>query len=203
MLGIPAQSLRDIARLSPLAVYELTLEGEVRLWNHGAELMFGWTEGEILGRTNSTVPSENLLEYEGDLLRLLAGSTVDAKNVRRLHKHGRYLEARLWAAPTHNMHHEITGTVATLAGFSAQESNDEVQSQIYRSEDTLVESVICLRPRRREDFTRGSGAPGRLLPAEAAHKGRSGKQITRDLRGLAKNSRPRGDSRTECLGRLS
>ena len=60
----------EVADLS-VAVVELSVDGEVRSWNHDAELMFGWTAEEMLGR-----PWRDLVEP------IDQGATADGAGVR-------------------------------------------------------------------------------------------------------------------------
>jgi len=144
----PQQSLEALVQSSPLAVLELNLEGEVELWNGSAERIFGWAEGEVLGRANPSLPPGNMLEHEGDLLQVLAGSTIHGKEVRRLCKDGRCLDAKLWAAPIHNQQNKVSGILAILEDISEQKENDrklrafqtrqeEIKAELQRNEERM------------------------------------------------------------------
>ena len=43
------QTLQTLIQASPLAIIALDLDFNIRLWNPGAERMFGWKESEVLG----------------------------------------------------------------------------------------------------------------------------------------------------------
>ncbi len=148
MFGSPERSLKAFVQFSPLAVAEFGLDGLVKLWNPAAERMFGWTEAEVLGRPYLGVPAEDRTEFEDRLRQLLAGGTIRGKEVRRQRKDGGRFYARLWAAPIHSEHGEITGITAILEDISEQKESErkllesqarqeEMESEIQRREERM------------------------------------------------------------------
>jgi PAS domain S-box-containing protein len=49
-----------IVQGAPEAILYADREGSIRLWNAGAEAMFGWTAAEVLGRTMDMIIPERL-----------------------------------------------------------------------------------------------------------------------------------------------
>ena len=148
MLVNPGQSLKALAQCLPLALLEIDQCGNVNLWNAAAELMFGWTEEEVLGKSNPIISSEDEEEYKNDWLQLLAGSNISGKEARRRHKDGYLVEVKLWASPVHNQQHEITGVIAILEDITVEKENErqlcayqareeEMSAQIRRSEEGM------------------------------------------------------------------
>ncbi len=144
----PQQSPGALVQFSPLAVLELNSDGKIERWNGSAERIFGWAESEVLGRANPSLAPGDTLEYGGDLLRVLAGSTIDGKEVRRLHKDGRCLEAKLWAAPIRNQQNEISGILTILEDITDKKENErklrefqtrreEIKSKFQASEERM------------------------------------------------------------------
>ena len=125
MFERPQHSLRELIQLSPLAIEELDLQGNVKLWNSAAERMFGWEESEVLGRPYPAIPSESRAEFEDEVLQLLGGATIQGNEVCRLCKDGRRLTARLWAAPIHNQRNEIIGIAKILEDITIQKGAEE------------------------------------------------------------------------------
>src|SRR5690606_30326161 len=52
------EMLQAIVRASPLALEVLDTEGRIEVWNPAAERVFGWTEPEVLGQPDPTIPEE-------------------------------------------------------------------------------------------------------------------------------------------------
>jgi PAS domain S-box-containing protein len=148
MFTSPDDSLRAVLQFSPLAILELNPEGKIKLWNNAAERMFGWVEREVLGRVNPIIAPETRAEYQDDISRLLAGSTIRGKDVRLQHKDGRRLDVRLWASPIHNVQSKITGITAILEDITDPRKNErklrasqargqDVEAQLQRSEERM------------------------------------------------------------------
>jgi PAS domain S-box-containing protein len=94
------QTLRALVQACPLAVMVLRPEdGSVQLWNPAAERIFGWAEGEVLGRPLPTVPAERWQEFQRNLQAVLEGAPFQGVETRRLRKDGTQIDVGLWAAP--------------------------------------------------------------------------------------------------------
>src|SRR5664279_416226 len=125
MFERPEHSLRELIQFSPLAIMELDLQGNVKLWSTAAQQMFGWEESQVLGRPYRAIPSESRAEFEDEVLQLLAGATILGNEVCRLCKDGRRLTARLWAAPIHNQRNEIIGITKILEDITIQKGAED------------------------------------------------------------------------------
>src|SRR5947209_10655090 len=55
-MGDRSEASRHRVEASPLAIIALDGEGRVKMWNRGAERIFGWTEDEVIGRPLPTIP---------------------------------------------------------------------------------------------------------------------------------------------------
>lgn len=65
----------------------------VRLWNPAATELFGWTEDEVIGRPQRTLPDEYTAEHRAVLERVREGGHVTFAT-RRLHRDGRLIDVR-------------------------------------------------------------------------------------------------------------
>ena len=79
-----SDELRALFEASPLAICGLTADGYVRTWNRAAELLFGWTAGEVVGRPLPIVPPELSEQYRGLRDRVLAGNPATNVETYRL-----------------------------------------------------------------------------------------------------------------------
>jgi two-component system CheB/CheR fusion protein len=71
-------------------------EGNIKLWNRGAERTFGWTEAEALTmKLRDTIPAEKLAEALAYLERLRLGEAVSTFETQRTTKDGRVLDVEL------------------------------------------------------------------------------------------------------------
>lgn len=73
------KQLRDS---SSLALIELDMEGKIAAWNRQAELVFGWTEDEILGRHFAViVPEAARVHVDAVFRALVAGEFRHSRNI--------------------------------------------------------------------------------------------------------------------------
>jgi two-component system CheB/CheR fusion protein len=92
------QTLRTLIEASPLAINVLDREGIVRAWNPAAELVYGWSRREILGRPLPNIPDDRREEHETLLRRTLAGESLDGIETVRQRKDGSPVDVEIWTA---------------------------------------------------------------------------------------------------------
>ena len=92
------QTLRTLIEASPLAIHVVDREGIVRAWNPAAELVYGWSSREILGRPLPNVPDDRREEHETLLRRTLAGESLDGIETVRQRKDGSPVDVQIWTS---------------------------------------------------------------------------------------------------------
>ena len=102
-----------------LGIMSLDLNGKVKMWNQGAEQMFGWTEQEILGKALPTVPENERAAYQQLLDSQFHGASHIGLRVRRQRKDGQFIDVRLWTLPLHDTEGRVNGNVAILADLTS------------------------------------------------------------------------------------
>jgi PAS domain S-box-containing protein len=107
--------LRAVFAASPLPIVALDPTGRVTLWNPAAEVAFGWTAGEALGR----IAPDEFVEL---CMRALAGETITSLAVAPRDKSGEPLDARVSIAPLKTARGDVYGVVAIYAIASARSS---------------------------------------------------------------------------------
>jgi PAS domain S-box-containing protein len=110
-----SSKFQAIANACPLGIVSLDLDGNVRMWNQGAERMFGWTEAELLGKPLPRAPEEERAAYQQPLESPSHGASHTGLHVRRLRKDGRPIEASLWTVPLRDAGGNIYGNAAIMA----------------------------------------------------------------------------------------
>ena len=101
-----------IIQSSPLAIWAVDLEGNVRFWNPAAERIFGWMEAEVIGRPLPVIPEELRQEYDGWLRRFRTGEALSGLERTRVRKDGTRIQVEIWTAPLKDAAGEISGTIA-------------------------------------------------------------------------------------------
>lgn len=85
--------------LVPTPVIVFDPERRVRVWNHAAASLFGWTSSEVLGRTLPFVPESRRAEYEAISARVRTGESIRDFDTVRLHRDGHELVVALTLHP--------------------------------------------------------------------------------------------------------
>lgn len=119
------QALRTLVDASPLAILSLDLAGNITSWNPAAVAMFGWTELEVRGRDNPTVPAEWREQFASARARAAGGAIVSIPEAPGVRKDGTRIPVSLAIAPTRDAGGAVTGCVALLADISAQQQAAE------------------------------------------------------------------------------
>src|SRR5260370_997824 len=132
--------LQAVMDTLPLEVIDLDEEGQVRLWNRGAERTFGWKQAEVLGEPLPRVPPE----FEADYRRLLraecrGGSYQGIETVRK-RKDGSRLPVELWAAPLYRVGERVMAVVNMLAD-ATQRKQSEAEAVVSRRFHKLLEAA--------------------------------------------------------------
>ena len=123
-----------IIQSSPLAIWAVDLEGNVRFWNPAAERIFGWMEAEVIGRPLPVIPEELRQEYEGWLRRFRTGETLSGLERTRVRKDGTRIQVEIWTAPLRDAAGEISGTIAIDSDATERRLLEEQFRQSQRLE---------------------------------------------------------------------
>ncbi len=123
-----------IIQSSPLAIWAVDLEGNVRFWNPAAERIFGWTEAEVIGRPLPVVPEELRQEYENWLGRFRNGETLSGLERQRVRKDGTRIQVEIWTAPLRDAAGKINGTIAIDSDATQRKLLEEQFRQSQRLE---------------------------------------------------------------------
>jgi PAS domain S-box-containing protein len=98
-----ARSVRHLAAIvegTDDAVIGKDLSGTILSWNRAAEVMYGYTTGEMIGENISTiVPPEKSGEMESILEKLRDGKRTERFETLRLHKDGKLIDVSLTISP--------------------------------------------------------------------------------------------------------
>ncbi len=99
----------------PDAVYTIDAGGIITSWNLGAERLYGWAAGEVIGRPMGilAVPANREDEPRALLGRILAGETIREYHGVRAHKDGRHLEVALNFTPLRDAAGLVLGATIT------------------------------------------------------------------------------------------
>ncbi|MEX2217811.1 MAG: PAS domain S-box protein [Phycisphaerales bacterium] len=132
--------LTAIIGSSPLPIIAIDLEGSVRLWNTAAAATFGWTEEEVIGRTNPIVPEDRREEFSGLIRRIVAGEPVYGLELRRRRRDGTPIDVSLSASQLHSPGGEVAGILAVVADITERK---RTELALRESEERLAFAQEC------------------------------------------------------------
>lgn len=126
--------LNIIIQTSPLAVYDLALDGTVKsIWNPSAEKMFGWKRAEVIGKYLPIVPENKREEYDKNRKRVLKENLVSNLEVIRQKKDGTYFPIRISLCTQYNEKGEPVGLLAMTSDVTDQKKTDELKNEFINT----------------------------------------------------------------------
>ena len=130
LLGALIQSADD-------AIIGKTASGIVRIWNPGAEKLYGYGAAEMIGRDMTIILPPDRLDEEAQILdRIGRGETVDHFHAVRLRKDGRLVNISLAISPIRDQNGKVIG-----ASHVARDITDEIRLEFARARlAAIVES---------------------------------------------------------------
>lgn len=120
---------RAIVAATADAVIFADREGRIRLWNHGAELLFGYAAAEVLGASLDIIIPEHLREahWRGYDAALASGHTrLGGRPIttRSIHKDGHKLYVDLGFGLVKNADGSVAGAFATGRDATLRHAED-------------------------------------------------------------------------------
>jgi PAS domain S-box-containing protein len=123
------ETLRALINASPLAIKAIDPESKVTMWNPAAEKIFGWTEGEVLGKYNPVVPPDKLTEHEKLLARAFSGDAFTGVEVVRQRKDGTAIDVSLSTAPVYGSEGRVKSIMAVVEDISQRKRTESALKQ--------------------------------------------------------------------------
>jgi PAS domain S-box-containing protein len=149
-----AQDLAAIVESSDDAIVSMSLNGRILSWNDAAERMYGYTDGEAIGRRIEIVIPENKRQEDVEIrARIARGERIKHYETTRRRKDGSEIDVSLSIAPVRDATDRIvaaagfardiseqrraTGLVVGFADFSAHDFKTPMQHILWDSQSAL------------------------------------------------------------------
>lgn len=158
-----------LLRYSGSGVIGVTLEGLIGSWNHGAEVIYGYTRQEAIGQPITIIsPPGRSLEIESLIARVLAGKPIEEIETERRAKDGTLRSVRMIVSPVRSVEGKIVGTAAVVRDITEQKRAEAELSQSEERYRSVVEALHDgIRIVDREGRTIGMNASAlRILQTE-------------------------------------
>ena len=134
--------LATIVESSDDAIIGKTLEGVITNWNKGAEKLYGYSAGEVLGQPISVLaPPERAEEVTQILARLKRGERLEHFESVRVRKDGSLVDVSLSIFPVTDSRGEVTGIASIARDVTERKRADQ---ELHESEEryrSLVEAA--------------------------------------------------------------
>ncbi|WP_420239680.1 PAS domain S-box protein [Telmatobacter bradus] len=142
--------LQAIVDFSDDAMVMRTSDGTITSWNRAAELMFGYTAQEAIGRSFfMLVPPEELLKEQAILNRIQNGGMQRNRQAIRMHKDGTRLATLVSAAHIRDAQGcelGIVGIARDISELKSVEAEYARQAKELAAQKKMMESVITYSP---------------------------------------------------------
>ena len=117
-----------------------TLDGVITSWNAGAERIFGYTAGEIIGRSISAMLPEDLThELPALMEKMQRGEQLAGFETTRVRKDGKHIQVSLTLSPIKDEQGNVVGVSAITRDITERK---QLEQQLVHSQK--MEAVALL-----------------------------------------------------------
>lgn len=191
--------LQNLIDYSADGVIVVGVDGRIRIWNHGAESIYGFRREETLGALPPMVPPERAHEVDELMARALRGESVRNFETQRLRKDGRLIDVVVTVTPVRDARGQIVAVLGIskdvtqlkqmerqLQQLAVLEERERIGMDLH---DSVIQSIYAVALQLEDCAAQVEAAPQavrlRLDTAiEALHA------ITRDIRSYILGLRP-------------
>ena len=136
--------LAAIVESSSDAIISKSLDGRILTWNKSAEMMFGYSNDEIIGQPISLlIPSDYQLEESALIEQIRTGKRVQQYETIRRRKGGTCIQVSLTVSPIIDAH-GLVNAVSTIArDITARKRTEETMTQQRRLIELSYEPIFA------------------------------------------------------------
>lgn len=128
------------------AIISKNLDGIVQSWNPGAERIFGYSAGEMIGQPILTLlPPGRETEEIGILARLRAGERICGHATQRRRKDGSLVEVSLTISPVRDGRGQIVGASKIARDITAEREAQAAQRKLIEQLRSALAEIKDLR----------------------------------------------------------
>ncbi len=118
--------LNAVVQAAPVAILAHDQKAHIRMWSRGAEQMFGWTEGEVIGRdVPPFVATDKEGEYRSNVKRVLQGESREGFEAQRQTKDGALIDVGIWTAPLRDAGGDVDGIMTIMVDLTQLKRTEE------------------------------------------------------------------------------
>ncbi len=134
-----SERLAAIVESSDDAIISKDLNGVIQSWNRAAERLFGYSEGEVIGRPITLIiPPERISEEPTVLDRIRRGERIDHYETVRQRKDGTTVPISLSVSPITDQNGKITGASKIVRDITERKKIEETLAQADRRKSEFL-----------------------------------------------------------------
>lgn len=133
----------SIINSSDNVILSKNLLGIITTWNRGAEKLFGYSDGEILGKHISILIPQDRLDEELEIMeKIKQGKVVESYETERIKKNGNHICILLTVSPIKDIKGNVMGA-SQIAHDITQRKNSEIA---LRESEAQIQAIINASP---------------------------------------------------------
>lgn len=127
------------------AIISKDLDGVIRTWNYGAERMFGYAAGEIIGRPVTVLIPDDLQEEEPQIMAAIrSGHRLDHFETRRRRKDGSPVDISLTISPIFSRQGQIVGASKIARDISGWRRLEEQRQLLIGEMQHRIKNLFAM-----------------------------------------------------------
>lgn len=138
------QTFQSLIKGSPLPICILDLDGAVRMWNPAAELTFGWSSNEIIGKPLPNIPVTEDEGFRDLFAKMKEGTSFFGLDARLLKQDGEVIEVSLSSAPILDGEGKIQSIMLLAADITERKRMEESEREQRLMAEALRDTAVAL-----------------------------------------------------------
>jgi diguanylate cyclase (GGDEF)-like protein/PAS domain S-box-containing protein len=144
-MELELRKYKSIIESTDDAIISTTLSGVIQSWNYSAEMIFGYTAKEAIGRQMQIlIPSDRLNEEVDILARIARGERVIHFETLRLHKDGRLINISTTISPIHDDKGIVIGASKIARDITERKMGEEMLRFHSAILNSLTEGIYLI-----------------------------------------------------------
>jgi two-component system cell cycle sensor histidine kinase/response regulator CckA len=127
---------------SPIPIIAADARRLITVWNPAAEKLLGWSEEDMIGKPNPSIPPEEEAGTDALHKRLLAGETITGVEVLRRKWDGSLVSVSLSAAPLWDEDHRVKGIIGFLTDITDRKRAEEALRKAEEKYRGIFENAV-------------------------------------------------------------
>lgn len=137
--------LAAIVESSDDAILSMDMEGKVTSWNRGAERLYGYTTGDMVGKPISVlIPHDHVDDFPAIMQRIRRGEGIDHHETVRIAKGGRRIDVSLTTSPIRDARGRVIGVSKSARDISERKRTEAVLQKHTERTQLLWEAAGVL-----------------------------------------------------------